>query len=290
VNASGINIGKVGFPTAIAGTATVAGTLGVTGVLQALTTTVNNLQNNGVSAATNMFIGNTGGVASLFTNAARTATLNIQNASTSANIINIGSATSATNILGLRAATLDSITSSVLSVGSNVLTTGLNLNNKVLSGLTMGVNQFINLSTNTYNLGSGTNVVGSIGYINNLGVPNGAGFVDNAGLTTGVDQVYGNVTGVPVGVYLVCAVISISQVALTTFTSIGVTLTSTSSTSYIDRKSFTNGAASASFFSMSGVFACSAVSVMQCKIGCTFTGTAPKMSVDGFRFAITRLA
>jgi hypothetical protein len=148
VNASGINIGKAGVNTTIAGTAI------------ALTSRIHTLQTQNVgttidsyvtttTGAYNLLTTNTSGLASLFTSAARTATLNIQNASTSANIINIGSATSATNILGLRAATLDSITSSVLSVGSNVLTTGVNLNNKVLSGLTYGVNQFVTLSTNT---------------------------------------------------------------------------------------------------------------------------------------------
>jgi hypothetical protein len=136
-NASAINIGKVGVNTTIAAT------------LTALTSRVNSLQTASFGTACDLFTSNTGGIASFFTNAARTATLNIQNASTSANIINIGSATSATNVLGLRAATLDSITSSVLSVGSNVLTTGINLNNKVLSGLTYGVNQFVTLSTNT---------------------------------------------------------------------------------------------------------------------------------------------
>jgi len=159
-NATPINLGKVGMNTAIAGTATVAGTLGVTGVLQALTSTINNIQANGVSATMNSYITNTGGaynllttndggIASLFTSATRTATLNIQSASASANIINIGSATSVTNILGLRAATLDSITSSVLSVGSNVLTTGINFNSKVLSGIINGVNAYTSVSTNT---------------------------------------------------------------------------------------------------------------------------------------------
>ena len=148
VNTNGITIGRVGANT------TVAATL--------ITTNLTNtaLQSPNVGSNISHFVTNTtgtysllttntGGIASLFTSAARTATLNIQNASTSANIVNIGSATSATNILGLRAATLDSITSSVLSVGSNVLTTGVNLNNKVLSGLTYGVNQFITLSANT---------------------------------------------------------------------------------------------------------------------------------------------
>jgi len=131
-NATGVTLGKSGTNT------TVAGSL-----------IVNDEISSAISSAINLFTANTGGVASLFTSATRTATLNIQNGSASANIVNIGSVTSATNILGLRAATLDSITSSVLSVGSNVLTTGVNLNNKVLSGLTYGVNQFVTLSTNT---------------------------------------------------------------------------------------------------------------------------------------------
>jgi hypothetical protein len=57
--------------------------------------------------------------------------------------------TPTTNILELRASTLDTIASGILSIGSNVLTTGLDLNNKVVSNFTLGVNQFFNLSLNT---------------------------------------------------------------------------------------------------------------------------------------------
>jgi hypothetical protein len=147
-NATAISIGKAGVNTTIAGT-----TIALTSRIHTLeTANVGTTINSYITTTTgayNLLTTNTGGIANLFTSATRTATLNIQNGSASANIINIGSATSATNILGLRAATLDSITSSVLSVGSNVLTTGVNMNNKVLSGLTYGVNEFITLSTNT---------------------------------------------------------------------------------------------------------------------------------------------
>lgn len=79
----------------------------------------------------------------------KSGTLSIQAASTVANTIEIGSATSTTNILGLRASTINSITSSILSIGSNAVTTGINLNNRILSGFTLAVDQFISTSPTT---------------------------------------------------------------------------------------------------------------------------------------------
>jgi hypothetical protein len=97
---------------------------------------------------------NTGGIVNILCSAARTATTNIQTLSTQANIVNIGSANTTTNVSGLRATTIDSIGTAVLNLGSNARTTGFNFNNKVISNLTYGVNQFVTLSTNTANPGS----------------------------------------------------------------------------------------------------------------------------------------
>lgn len=72
--------------------------------------------------------------------------------------------TPATNIQELRASTLDSIASGILSIGSNVLTTGLDLNNKVVSNFTLGINQFFNLSLNTIAASSND----QIGYQENI--------------------------------------------------------------------------------------------------------------------------
>jgi hypothetical protein len=290
-NATPVNIGRVGMNTTIGGTANCVG------VFTALTATINVIQSTGVNSTMDAYTFNTGGdynlltgnitgPASLFGSATRTATLNIQNNSFSANIINIGSATSATNIRGLRAATLDSITSSVLSVGSNVLTTGINLNNKVLSNLTRGVNQFVSLSVNTTLPASN-----QLGYINTIGSPNGAGFVDNANFISGTTQEYGTIASLPAGVYMVSANLSISQVALTTLTKVDLSITATGNTAYSDRKAVTNGAATATVYTISGIFSrTSVITATTCTLTCTFTGTAPKMSQDFFKFNIVRIA
>jgi hypothetical protein len=273
VNASSINIGKVGVNTTIAAT------------LTALTSRVNSLQTASFGTACDLFTSNTGGIASLFTNAARTATLNIQNASTSANIINIGSATSATNILGLRASTLDSITASVLSVGSNVLTTGVNLNNKVLSNLTLGVNQFINLSANTYSATTGTNVAGSIGYMYVLTTPNGAGFVNGANLTTGATQVYGTLS-VPAGVYMVSCTIGLTTLAGNTFQNFWASISS----AYSNRSTPPSGPVTDYYYNISGVVAYTALTTVDASLFSIFSGTAPKMISTNFKLSAVRIA
>jgi hypothetical protein len=146
--ATGINVGKADVTTTVAGS------------LRALASTINTIQTSAVDSAVELFTTNTtgalnflttntSGVARLLTGTGRTGTLHIQNAGTGANTVNIGSATTTTNILGLRAATLDSITSSVLSIGANALTTGINFNDKVVSNFILGVNEFIHLSANT---------------------------------------------------------------------------------------------------------------------------------------------
>ena len=172
-----------------------------------------------------------------------------------------------------------------MSIGATN-TNAITLNNKALSGVTMAANQYITLGTNT-----ALPAVNQIGYIYNVALPNGAGFVDNTALTTGVAQEYGTVASLPAGVYMVSVNMNMQQVALTAITSVVVTITATGNTPYIDRKAFTNGAIAVNNYSISGIVSRGAVlTAVACSMTVSFTGTAPKMSNDSFKFNIVRIA
>ena len=123
----------------------------------------------------------------------RTGTTSIQSASTSANTINIGSATSTTNIKGLRVTNIDSIASGALSIGATN-TTGIDLNNRAVSGLTMAANQYITLSTNTANPTAASNIIGSV-HTNNTYTATTIGSGTTVALSAGLT--------LPVGVYAI---------------------------------------------------------------------------------------
>nr|WPF46871.1 MAG: hypothetical protein [Lake Baikal virophage 15] len=215
----------------------------------------------------------------------KSGTLSIQAASTVANTIEIGSATSTTSIKGLRVTNIDSIASGAMSIGATN-TTSINLNNRAVSGLTMGTNQFVTLgSANT-----ALPAVNQIGYIYTIASPNGTGFVDNTALTTGVAQQYGSIASIPTGIYMVSANMNMAQAVGTTITSVIATLTSTGSSAYIDRKAFSNGSSVVNNYSISGIFSRSAAMTMTCTLTVSFTGTAPTMSIDSFKFVIVRIA
>lgn len=211
------------------------------------------LASSAVGTAVSFYTANQSGTCNFFTSNIRTGDLNIQTASTNPNIINIGSSTSTTNI----------------------------------RGLTMPTNQFITMASNNTALPA----VNQIGYIYNVALPNGAGFVDNANLTTGVSQEYGTVASLPAGVYMVSVNVNMQQVALTTITSVVLTISATGNTPYIDRKPFSNGAIAVNNYSLSGIISRGSVlTAVACSLTVSFTGTAPKMSVDSFKFNIVRIA
>jgi hypothetical protein len=203
------------------------------------------------------------------TNTGRTGTTNIQTGGTGANTVNIGSATSATNILGLRAATLDSITSSVLSVGSNVLTTGINLNNKVLSGLTYGINQFVTLSANTA-LPSAT----QIGYVLSTATP-------SATLSAAAPSVGFNVftnLSVPAGVWMINYSVRLqtssatnSTISLYSFTGSGAQTQGQCGISLLTATYIVNNGINSMFGT--GSFVVSYTAATNLNIGCFFVGT-----------------
>ena len=154
-----------------------------------------------------------------------------------------------------------------------------------VSGLTMSGNQFITMGTNT-----ALPAVNQIGYIYTT-TPNGSGFVDNAVLTTGVAQEYATIANVPAGVYMVSANLNMQQVALTTITSVIITLSATGNSTYNDRKAFVNGAIAINNYNISGIFSRgSTLTAVACSMTVSFTGSAPKMSVDSFKFNIVRIA
>jgi hypothetical protein len=278
VEATSINIGRAGIIT------TVAGTLAAT-TLTATSLQNNSLTSNGVSSIINHYIANTGGTYSLFTGAGRTGTTNIQTAATGANAINIGSTTSTTSIKGLRASTIDA--SGALSIGSDAVTTSINMNNKVLSGLTLGVNQFINLSSNTYSATTGTTVVGSIGYMYVITTPNGAGFVNGANLTSGASQVYGTIPSIPAGVYIVSCTIGLTTVAGNTFQNFWASI---SSSAYNNRSTPPSGPNTDYYYNISGVVAYTTATTLDANLFSIFSGNAPKMLSANFRLSAVRIA
>jgi hypothetical protein len=145
----------------------------------------------------------------------KSGTLSIQAASTVTNTIEIGSTTSTTNIKGLRVTNIDSIASGAMSIGATN-TTGINFNNKVLSGLTYGVNSFVTLSTNTT-----SPLVNQLGY--NYQVASVAGPVS---VSTSVSGTIASFTSLPVGVWFieVNSVIGGTASAIGTATSISSVL------------------------------------------------------------------
>jgi hypothetical protein len=261
-NVKASNIDLVSAGTAQLYTATATGlTIGSAGATATFNTSSNtftsglttpSIASSAVGTAISLYTANTGGVVDFLTSASRTATLNIQNSATGANNINIGSSTSTTNI----------------------------------RGLTMPSNQFITMGTNT-----ALPAVNQIGYIYTIASPNGAGFVDNSALTTGVAQEYGTIASLPAGVYMVSANLNMQQVAATTITSVVLTISATGNTPYIDRKAFSNGAIITNNYSISGIVSRAAVlTAVACSMTVSFTGTAPKMSIDSFKFNIVRIA
>lgn len=155
ITASSINIGSA------ASTLTTNGINNFNGTNNFGTTNITTFQ-NGLKISTNknldvaspsstigLFPSMTNGTLNFLQNILYAGTTNIQTLSTNANIVNIGSATTKTNILGLKASTINSITSSILDIGADAFTLGVYFNNKALGGITYGVNQFITLSTNT---------------------------------------------------------------------------------------------------------------------------------------------
>ena len=181
VNQTGLTIGRTGIQTSIIGT-----NVQITGTLQALTSTINTIQTNGVGATINQYITNTGGpynllttnatgIANILTGTTRSATTNILT-STNNNILNLGGRSTtngmtlniagvATNFQatvntftnGITAPSIDSA-SGTLSIGTTNAT-GINLNSKAVSNITIGINQFITLSAS-----STLPAIGQVGY------------------------------------------------------------------------------------------------------------------------------
>jgi hypothetical protein len=161
------------------------------------------------------------------------------------------------------------------------------MNSKVVSGLKLGVNEFINLSANTYSATTGTNVVGSIGYMYVITTPNGAGFVNNANLTSGASQVYGTIASIPAGVYMVSCTIGLTTVAGNTFQNFWASI---SSTAYSNRSTPPSGPNTDYYYNISGVVAYTTATTLDANLFPIFSGTAPKMISTNFKLSAVRIA
>jgi hypothetical protein len=261
VEATSINIGRAGINTTIAGT------------LIATTLTNTTLQSNNVGSNINHFTVNTGGTYNIMTGTGRTGTTNIQTAGTAANIVNIGSATTTTNIQGLRASRIDA--SGALSIGSDAVTTSINLNNKVLSGITKGINSYTTVSTNTV-----LPTVQQLGYYLETAVSSGT----TSG-TAGTITDLATYTLVPAGVWLFRTSFNInaSGVNQSTF--------SLSTTSATENKwnigGFATPAASGNYAQITGVITITAATSSVFFVG---SSTSTSVSITNIRTSRLRIA
>ena len=277
-----ITIGQNSIPLS---TTSLRGNVTVGGTFRSDTISTLNLETSSYTSAVKIYPGTTNAQANILTSTTRQGTTHFQNNSTLANIINIGNANTTTNFGGVVNATkIDAV--GALSIGSGASTTSISLNNKLLSGVTLGVNQFINLSANTYSATTGT-TVGSIGYMYLITTPNGGGFVNGANLTTSESQVYGTIASIPAGVYMVSCTIGLTTVAGNTFQNFWASI---SSLAYNNRSTPPSGVSSDCYYNISGVVAYTTASTLDANLYSIFSGTAPKMLSTNFRLSAVRIA
>jgi hypothetical protein len=107
-----------------------------------------------------------------------------------------------TSINETKTSTINTITSGTLSIGSNALTTGIDLNHKALSGITLGVNEYIDCNVNTTLPTKNSRIIGSM-----------YDFSSTINETTSLTATYISISAsnivLPVGIYIVSGTIII---------------------------------------------------------------------------------
>jgi hypothetical protein len=138
-----------------------------------------------------------------------------------------------------------------------------------------------------YNATTGTNIVGTIGYIYQQLTPTPANNSSFGASPSGIT--YGTIS-IPVGIWLVAATMTILGSASTNLVYVQSSISSPSATEYVNRILQVGGVGQTLYYSISGVVPMSSPGNIICAIYLAYSGSAPLVQHTGFRYRITRIA
>ena len=286
------------------------------GPLTAANTAITNIaQNNGVinigiatSRTANIGIG---------TGTSFSGAINIGTASGLANTVRLGAAATSNLLLRGLTTTMSGGTATLSSTTTTISGTTTNINTAsgttnigggtsicVLAPATLNINATtiniggagttaINLTdpmnpTYVYSATTGTNVVGSIGYIYTQALPTPANGTVWGGSPSA--QTYASIS-VEAGVYCVSATMTILGAGTTNLQQVQASIgTGTPTTEYVNRILQSGGASTTLYYSISGVVSIATATTINCALYIFYSGGAPLVQHTGFKYSIARIA
>jgi hypothetical protein len=243
--------------------------------------------------------------------------INIANQSGLANTVRIGANTTTTLLLRGTAVTLSGTNAALNHTTTTISSTTTSINTGSgtvnLGGGTTVLNvagATTNLNSTTINIGgasttsitlsdpinpsyvysatTGTNVVGTIGYIYTQATPTPANGTGWGGSPSA--QTYASIS-VEAGVYIVDATMTILGAGTTNLQQVQASIgTGTPTTEYINRILQVGGASSTLYYSISGVVSLATATTINCALYIYYSGGAPLLQHTGFKYRITRIA